>query len=90
MSKENQTLGSLVDNIQREVVWRIKEISVLKGQIPREKNDKQDTLIRVGDCIALCTLGGFCKKYCRLLHSARSIAIIKIFRIEDMLPFAGP
>lgn len=48
MSKENRTEQMLVDNLDNDLAWRIKELSIIKNKIPQAKNNEQEALIRGG------------------------------------------
>lgn len=63
MSKKNRTLLDLQDNIDRDFVWRIKELSLLKSKIPNTPNRDplQDVLIRAGVTMLYAHWEGFVK-----------------------------
>jgi MAE_28990/MAE_18760-like HEPN len=66
MSKINRTLDLLISNLDDDYIWRIKELSILKGKIPKMKNgslrnDEQDVLIRAGITLLYAHWEGFIK-----------------------------
>jgi hypothetical protein len=66
MSKENRTLEMLLENLDEDFSWRIKELNIIKNKIPRVKNssvrdDEQDALIRAGITILYAHWEGFVK-----------------------------
>ena len=61
MSKENRTEQMLVDNLDNDLAWRIKELSIIKNKIPQSKNNEQEALIRAGVTILYAHWEGFVK-----------------------------
>lgn len=61
MSKENRTEQMLVDNLDNDLAWRIKELSIIKNKIPQAKNNEQEALIRAGVTILYAHWEGFVK-----------------------------
>ena len=48
MSKDNRTIEILQKNLDEDMAWRIRELSILKTKIPPQKGTEQDVLIRAG------------------------------------------
>ena len=66
MSKDNKTLDQLISNLDDDFVWRIKELSIIKGKVPNSRvnisrNDEQDALIRAGITLLYAHWEGFVK-----------------------------
>jgi MAE_28990/MAE_18760-like HEPN len=61
MSKENRTKDMLLDNLQDDFAWRIKELNIIKNKIPKTKSEEQDALIRAGITILYAHWEGFVK-----------------------------
>lgn len=51
----------LVDNLDNDLAWRIKELSIIKNKIPQAKNNEQEALIRAGVTILYAHWEGFVK-----------------------------
>lgn len=45
MSKDNRTIEILQKNLDEDMAWRIKELSILKNKISPQKGTEQDVLI---------------------------------------------
>ncbi|MGK7957685.1 MAG: MAE_28990/MAE_18760 family HEPN-like nuclease [Crocosphaera sp.] len=61
MSKDNQTVSILQQNLDEDFSWRIKELSLLKSKIPRQKGTEQNVLIRAGITLLYAHWEGFIK-----------------------------
>jgi MAE_28990/MAE_18760-like HEPN len=61
MSKKNRTLNQLVDNLDDELGWRIKDLNTIKNQIPSSTNPNQGTMIRAGVTMLYAHWEGFVK-----------------------------
>jgi len=63
MSKDNRTLEMLLDNLDNDLSWIIKELNIIKNQIPTSntRNDTQDALIRAGITLLYAHWEGFIK-----------------------------
>lgn len=61
MSKKNRTLLILQNNLDEDLAWRIKELSLLESQIPNTPNPLQDAMIRAGTAILYAHWEGFVK-----------------------------
>jgi len=61
MSKDNKTIEILQKNLDEDMAWRIKELSILKTKIPRQKGTEQDVLIRAGITTLYAHWEGFIK-----------------------------
>ncbi|NJK76411.1 MAG: hypothetical protein HC849_12470 [Oscillatoriales cyanobacterium RU_3_3] len=61
MSKKNRTLLILQNNLDEDLAWIIKELSLLKSQIPNTPNPLQDAMIRAGITILYAHWEGFVK-----------------------------
>lgn len=66
MSKKNRTINHLVDNLDNELAWRIKELNIIKSRIPKS-NEKmssdpiQNAMIRSGVTMLYAHWEGFVK-----------------------------
>lgn len=61
MSKDNQTIGILQQNLNADLGWRIQELRFLKGKIPKQKGTDQTVLIRAGIPLLYAHWEGFVK-----------------------------
>ena len=61
MSKDNRTIEILQKNLDEDMAWRIRELSILKTKIPRQKGTEQDVLIRAGITTLYAHWEGFIK-----------------------------
>lgn len=61
MSKKNRTLLMLQDNLDEDFAWRIKELNLLKSQIPKTPNPLQTVLIRAAIAMLYAHWEGFVK-----------------------------
>ncbi|GBF81228.1 MAE_28990/MAE_18760 family HEPN-like nuclease [Aphanothece sacrum] len=61
MSKNNQTVGILQENLDDDLSWRIKELSLLKNKIPTQKGTEQNVLIKAGITLLYAHWEGFIK-----------------------------
>ncbi len=61
MSKDNRTIEILQKNLDEDMAWRIKELSILKNKIPPQKGTEQDVLIRAGITTLYAHWEGFIK-----------------------------
>ncbi len=61
MSKDNQTVSILQQNLDDDFSWRIKELSLLKNKIPIQKGTEQTVLIKAGITLLYAHWEGFIK-----------------------------
>ena len=61
MSKDNQTVNILQDNLDGDLVWRTKELSIFRKTIPTQEGAKQTVLIRAGIPLLYAHWEGFIK-----------------------------
>ncbi|ACK67472.1 conserved hypothetical protein [Rippkaea orientalis PCC 8801] len=61
MSKDNQTVSILEQNLDDDLSWRIKELSLLKNKIPVQKGTEQAVLIKAGITLLYAHWEGFVK-----------------------------
>lgn len=61
MAKKNRTINDLTDNLDKELSWRKKELSILKIKITTDTNEIQKSLIRAGITILYAHWEGFIK-----------------------------
>jgi hypothetical protein len=58
---KNRTFAMFVDCIQQDFAWRIKELDIIKSEIPQDENDKQSAFIRAGIALLYAHWEGFVK-----------------------------
>lgn len=61
MAKKNRTINALIDDLDEEISWRKKELSILRSKITKDSNEAQKSLIRAGITILYAHWEGFIK-----------------------------
>ncbi|WP_338762968.1 MAE_28990/MAE_18760 family HEPN-like nuclease [Bernardetia sp. ABR2-2B] len=61
MAKDNRTLEMFSDNLDEELNWRRKELTILYDKLPKQKNSEQPALLRANYVMLYAHWEGFTK-----------------------------
>ena len=61
MAKDNRTLTMFSDNLDEELNWRKKELTILYNKLPKQKNLEQPALLRANYVMLYAHWEGFIK-----------------------------